>query len=129
MQNPSASGSVDGPIAAAENLATNGRSDRLTVRLTSDARGVVVTLEGELDLETTPEFDRQLAAIDKTQLTRLLIDLGGVEFMDSTGLSSIIRAHSVAESNGHVLVLRRGSNQVRRLFELTGVDDRLTFED
>jgi anti-anti-sigma factor len=129
MQNPSASGSVDGPIAAAEDLATNGRSDRLTVRLTSDARGVVVTLEGELDLETTPEFDRQLAAIDKTPLTRLLIDLGGVDFMDSTGLSSIIRAHRVAESNGHVLVLRRGSKQVRRLFELTGVDDRLTFED
>jgi anti-sigma B factor antagonist len=89
----------------------------------------VVALEGELDLETTPEFDRQLACIDETQIARLLIDLTGVTFMDSTGLSSIVRAHHLATANGHTLVLRRGARQVQRLFALTGMDERLAFAD
>ncbi len=49
--------------------------------------------------------------------------------MDSTGLGSIVPAHRFVESNRHTLVLRRGSRQVQRLFELTGIADRLTFED
>jgi len=101
----------------------------LTVELTTDAHSAAVRLEGELDLETAQEFDRQLAAIDAARLTRLVVDLRGVTFMDSRGLSSIVRAHQSAEANGYSLVLRRGSNQVRRLFALTGIDERLTFDD
>jgi anti-sigma B factor antagonist len=129
MQNLNACGLVDDPGVAAHDAAINGVSGRLTVQLVTDAGAAAVTVVGELDLETTPEFDRRLAGIDVTQITRLLIDLGGVTFMDSTGLSSIVRAHQRAESHGHTLVLRRGSRQVQRLFEVTGIDERLTFED
>ncbi len=85
-------------------------------------------LVGELDLETAVEFDRQLAALDG-EIRRLLIDLSRVTFMDSTGLGSIVRAHQSAQANGYAFVVRRGSNQVQRLFALTGVDERLAFED
>jgi anti-sigma B factor antagonist len=129
MQNPNASGSGAGASAAADDAAINDVSGRLTVQLFTDPGGVTLRLAGELDLETASELDRQLADIAETQVTRLLIDLGAVTFMDSTGLSSILRAHRSAGSNGHTLVLRRGSNQVQRLFELTGMNDRLTFED
>jgi anti-anti-sigma factor len=103
-------------------------SGRLTVELTTDAQSAAVRLEGELDLETAVEFDRQLARIDG-EITRLLIDLSGVTFMDSTGLGSIVRAHQSAEASGCAFVVRRGSHQVQRLFALTGVDERLVFED
>jgi anti-anti-sigma factor len=69
-------------------------------------------------LKTAPELDRPLARINATQVSRLLIDLSGVTFIDSTNLRSIIRAHHFAESNNHTLVLRRGAHQVQRLFEL-----------
>jgi anti-sigma B factor antagonist len=49
--------------------------------------------------------------------------------MDSTGLSLIVQAHKSARANGHRFALRRGTSQVQRLFELTGLDDHLTFED
>lgn len=100
------------PIRQALEAVEDGGSRRLTVQVLSDARGVVVRLEGELDLETATELDRQLAAIDLSQVTRLLIDLGGVTFMDSTGLRSIVRAQRLADANGHALLLRRGSPQV-----------------
>lgn len=129
MQDLRTSGSDDGFRIAVDDGASMVDSGRLTVRVVTDARGVAMRLEGELDLETAQEFDRQLAGIDQAQVIRLLIDLGGVTFMDSRGLSSIVRAHQSAEAHGHVLVVRRGSNQVQRLFTLTGIDERLTFED
>jgi anti-anti-sigma factor len=100
----------------------------LRVQLIDDPQGVVVVLKGELDLETAPELDRQLAGIDLAPGSRLVLDLRAVEFMDSTGLSSLIGAQRDADSNGHGLVLRRGSHQVQRLFELTTTTDRFTFE-
>jgi anti-sigma B factor antagonist len=90
---------------------------------------LTLELVGEVDLETAPELDRQLDNVDQTPLEHLLIDLSGVSFMDSTGLRSIIRAQKVAESNGHTLAVRRGSRQVRRLFEVAGVDRRIIMED
>lgn len=129
MQDPSTSGSDDGFRIVVDDGASLVESGRLTIQLITDAQGVALRLEGELDLETSVEFDRRLAAIDQAQIRRLLIDLGGVTFMDSRGLSSIVRAHQSAEANGHILVVRRGSNQVQRLFVLTGIDERLTFED
>jgi anti-sigma B factor antagonist len=129
MQDPSTCGLGGGPRGAADDGAALGLANRLTVRLVTDAQGIALSLEGELDLETTREFDRHLAALDLDHVRRVLIDLRGVSFMDSRGLSSIIRAHQLAQANGHDLVVRRGSNQVQRLFALTGVDERLTFED
>jgi anti-sigma B factor antagonist len=129
MQDRRTSESEASAGVTAEDPASLVESGRLTVQLITDAQGVALRLEGELDLETSLEFDRRLAAIDQARISRLLIDLGGVTFMDSRGLSSIVRAHQAAEANGHILVVRRGSNQVQRLFALTGIDERLTFED
>ncbi len=101
----------------------------LTVRHVADPRGVALALAGELDLATTPELERHLAAIDEHEIPRLLIDLSELTFMDSTGLSAIVRAHGSGEARGRALVLRRGPGQVQRLLRLTGIHDRLTFED
>jgi anti-sigma B factor antagonist len=129
MQERSPSESEGHAWVAADDGASVVEPGRLTVELITDAQGVALRLVGELDLETSVEFDRRLAAIDQARISRLLIDLGGVTFMDSRGLSSIVRAHQSAEADGHTLVVRRGSNQVQRLFALTGIDERLTFED
>jgi anti-sigma B factor antagonist len=102
---------------------------RLSIRRTDDAQGIVLALDGELDLETTPELDGQLREVTDANPGRVLIDLRALDFMDSTGLGSIVRAQRLAESNGHRLTLRRGQHQVQRLFELTGVLERFTFED
>jgi anti-sigma B factor antagonist len=129
MQNPSTWKPGDDPWVVGGDAAGIGVSGRLTVEWITGVQALTVRLEGELDLETSQELDRQLAAIDAARLKRLVIDLHGVTFMDSRGLSSIVRAHQSAEENGYALVVRRGSNQVQRLFALTGVDERLTFDD
>jgi anti-anti-sigma factor len=58
-----------------------------------------------------------------------VIDLRELEFMDSTGLSIIVKAHQRLSDEGRQLTLVRGSQQVQRLLDLTGVSERLQLVD
>jgi anti-anti-sigma factor len=94
----------------------------------ADEQGVVLQLAGELDLESAPELDRQLREVEQANPGRVLIDLGGLEFMDSSGLAVMVRAGRSARETGQRLALRPGPAQVQRLFELTGVLQHFVFE-
>jgi anti-sigma B factor antagonist len=100
----------------------------LQTRRDRDEQGVVLQLFGELDLSSTPELARELAEIQDELVGRLLIDLRHLEFMDSTGLALIITAEQAARAHGQGLHLRSAPRQIQRLFELTGILDRFTFE-
>jgi anti-sigma B factor antagonist len=103
--------------------------NRLQISIEHQSHVVVVRLTGEVDVATGPELEQRLQEIETGGHTHVLIDLSEVEFMDSTGLRSIVRAQYFADANGRRLTLRRGSPQVQRLFEITGLLDRLVFED
>jgi stage II sporulation protein AA (anti-sigma F factor antagonist) len=100
----------------------------LKIQRTNDDRGAILALAGELDLESASELDRQIQEVEESNVGRLLIDLGGLEFMDSSGLAVLVRAQRSARDNGHGLALRPGPTQVQRLFELTGLLERFAFE-
>ena len=90
----------------------------------------VLTLSGELDLASTPVLERELEALESAGATKILIDLAGVGFMDSTGLQALLRARERAMTGENVqLSLRRGPHQVQRVFELTKTIDAFTFVD
>jgi anti-sigma B factor antagonist len=89
----------------------------------------VVVLEGELDLASAPDLERELRDAESNGSARVLIDLGGLGFMDSTGLQALLRARERANSSQHDLVLRRGPHQVQRVFELTKTVDAFNFQD
>jgi anti-sigma B factor antagonist len=105
------------------------RPGPLHIKHEPDAQGIVLTLTGELDLASAPELDRRLRELERANPGRLLIDLSGLEFMDSSGIALLIRAQRSASDNGHRLSLRRGPRQIERLFELTRLVDHFTFED
>ena len=101
----------------------------LQVQQVNTPGSVLIRLHGELDIGTAPELERHLSAVDYDGVETLLIDLEHVEFMDSTGLALILRAAQRAATSGYQLHLRSGPRQVQRLFALTGLLDRFTFED
>jgi anti-sigma B factor antagonist len=96
---------------------------RVDVR--TEGRAAVVVVHGELDLATSPELEEQLRRIWDAGNEQLVIDLRELEFMDSTGLSIIVKAHQRLTDEGRQLTLVRGSQQVQRLLDLTGVSERL----
>jgi anti-anti-sigma factor len=89
---------------------------------------VLIVLQGELDLASAPELERELREIEASGQSRVTIDLSGLGFMDSTGLQALLRARERAGSSNYELTLRRGPHQVQRVFELTRTVDAFSFE-
>lgn len=85
-----------------------------------------VTLNGELDLAAAPRLDEALSEAARGSVA-VILDLSELTFMDSSGLHAIVTARARLAEAACRLVLFRGRRQVRRMFELTGVDRVLEF--
>ncbi|HWF55871.1 MAG TPA: STAS domain-containing protein [Solirubrobacteraceae bacterium] len=96
-------------------------------RSEGDATMLVVT--GELDLAASPTLEERLDHVFDGSTSQLIIDLRALEFIDSTGLSVLVKAHQRAEDAGRRFGLVNGGSQVRRLLSLTGIAERLTVAD
>lgn len=88
----------------------------------------VIRVFGELDLATSPGLEEELDRVAADDVPLIIVDLAELEFMDSTGLSVLVRAHQRAEEAGQRFGLINSSQQVQRLLTLTGVKDRLVLE-
>jgi len=86
----------------------------------------VISVSGELDLASSPALEEELDRVAASGTGLVIVDLRELEFMDSTGLSVLVKAHQRAEEQGKRFGLVNGSQQVQRLLTLTGVADRLT---
>ena len=60
---------------------------------------------------------------------RLVLDLSGLTFIDSSALGAIIAVHEQSRQQGIEVIVIRGTGQVARVFELTGADRRLATVD
>jgi anti-anti-sigma factor len=101
---------------------------RLVITSEQDAGTARLTLEGELDLASSVQVEEQLGALEAARPERIVIDLAGLAFIDSTGLRTLIQADQRAREAGSELVLRPGDEGIQRVFELTGALDVLRFE-
>jgi anti-anti-sigma factor len=85
-----------------------------------------VTLAGPIDLAAAPTVERTLLDAIDDGGRYLLVDVGDVEFMDSTGLRAILTARAEAEQRGGSLVLERCTPAVEQLLELSALLTGLT---
>ena len=89
----------------------------------------MLALSGQLDVVSAPELERRLREVLAEPHDRVLLDLNGLEFVDSAGVSVLIKAKQAAEMSGRTLVLRRPTEQLDRVFALVGLADWLAVED
>lgn len=101
---------------------------RLKIARMVDNGTISLALEGELDLAGAPDMEASLVAVERDEPTRLVIDLGRLQFIDSTGLRLLLQADARAKEQGYELVLRPGAQAVQRVFEVTGALAILRFE-
>jgi anti-sigma B factor antagonist len=93
---------------------------RLAVKVTSGRCTMV--LSGELDVATAPLLRDRLAEVTDELETELVLDIGGLTFIDSTGLSLIVSAHKALKARGAALVVSSPTRMALRLFEISGLD-------
>jgi anti-sigma B factor antagonist len=80
---------------------------------------VILSLSGELDIATSALFDRELHAAEAAHPARVVIDLAGLELIDSRGLRALVQARARANSGDHQLSLTQAPQAVQRLLEMT----------
>ena len=99
------------------------------VDIHTGGRTITLALSGELDMISSPALEQALARLADYDADLVIVDLRGLEFMDSTGLHLLVQAQQVAHEAGRRFALIRGVDQVQRLFDLTGVAESLTIID
>jgi len=87
---------------------------------------LVLVVRGELDIATSPQLDEALARARGTNAASIVVELGAVSFIDSSGLHVLIK-HARSENGRARVRLTRGSAQTQRLFELSGTAEHLPF--
>ena len=98
----------------------------LNVSTASQGGHAVVTATGELDLYTAPRLQAALAGLLREQATRIVVDLSGVEFCDSTGMNVLLSAMKRLKEQGGSLELAAPRPAVRRILQVTGLDTVFT---
>ncbi|MEU4806157.1 STAS domain-containing protein [Actinosynnema sp. NPDC023587] len=98
----------------------------LTVALDRPAPGLtVLRAAGELDLHTVP---RLLEALDGAAFdAELVIDLAGLGYCDSTGITALITTHQRAQAAGGTLELAGVTPELMRVFHIAGLDQLFSF--
>jgi anti-anti-sigma factor len=86
-----------------------------------------VTVRGEIDAATTDAFYQRLADVAGGSPRRLVIDLAGVGFLDSSGLRAFVRLRKALPAHCPVIV-RSPHPRTRQVFELTGLSTAFEFE-
>ena len=100
----------------------------VTVR--DDGERVRIAVRGELDLATADELEAALLP-PLREGRRAVLDLHGLDFMDSTGVRVLVTAHRAAQEHGGPFSILRCApgTPVQRVLEISGLDGVLDLVD
>lgn len=88
----------------------------------------VIAATGELDLSGAAVLEAEIERLEgEPDLGTVVLDMRGLEFMDSSGLRLVVLADMRAREASRRFVLVRGSETVHRVFEITRMSERLDF--
>lgn len=101
---------------------------RVTVELGPADGWPIVRVAGEVDIQTSPALEDQLRSVVDQGHASVLVDLGEVTFLDSTGLSALIGGLRRCQAAGGELRLVSPRPNVRKVLEITGLTDAFHLE-
>lgn len=99
---------------------------QFTVRPSTDA--VEIHLSGRFEFTDHERFREVAALVGSHTAKRFVLDLAGLDFIDSAGLGMILILQEEAERNGVTLSARRAKGDVRRSIELARIDEIVKIE-
>ncbi len=91
---------------------------------------IILSLSGEIDLYTAPRLQSELAAVlAANDPARIVVDMSGVEFCDSTGMNVLLAGHRHARERGGDLALAAPRAAVRKILQVTGLESVFAVHD
>ena len=104
----------------------------MELKVSSRSHGdhTVVTAGGEIDLYTAPRLHRELVdVLADDRPARVIVDMSGVVFCDSTGMNVLLSSLRRAKERGGQLELAAPRAAVRKILQVTGLDSVFTVLD
>lgn len=91
--------------------------------------GLLVEIEGDIDLSRSPELRQALLGFAGEEPQRLIVDLAGVQYMDSSGVATLVEALQHQRRHEGRMVLCGLGPKVRSIFEIARLDMVFTIVD
>src|SRR5918998_380158 len=91
-----------------------------------DSTTHIVSVSGEIDLFTAPEFKQRMSAPIDAGRSNIVVDLSGTTFIDSSSLGVLIGAHRRLKLRGGSLVVVCDNEAIVKTFRITGLDGVFT---
>jgi anti-sigma B factor antagonist len=96
--------------------------DHLDVHQRTVDNASVLSPRGEIDLGRAPAFRQHLTQAQRKKPQKLIVDLTGVPYMDSSGVATLVEAMQAARKGGSKLILCGLQSKVRSIFEIARLD-------
>ena len=94
--------------------------------VSGDRATTTLRLHGELDMAAAPTLRRALHELQHGG-GRVVVDLRGLSFLDSMGLSALLEAHDAGRDGHREVSFIAGGRSVQRVFKITKMDERVTW--
>ena len=87
----------------------------------------ILRLHGELDMAASPTLAEVLHDLQHGGPQEIVVDLRGLSFLDSMGLSALMEAHGAGQDGHRTVSFIAGGRTVQRVFQVTKMDERVTW--
>lgn len=101
-------------------------SGQLQVTSRAEADGFIVCPAGDIDLTGSPTLREELKRVNNARPARIIVDLTGVPYMDSSGVATLVEALQMARKARSKLVLCCLQDRVRSIFEIAKLETVFT---
>ncbi|MBM4118816.1 STAS domain-containing protein [bacterium] len=96
----------------------------MEIRRSDEGTQVTLSVKGEIEVYSLPEFSRQVEALLDGPAT-VVLDLEALDYIDSSGLGFLVTLHERMERQGQRLILANLRSHVTRVFKITRLDQIL----
>lgn len=101
----------------------------LDLKISSSDDKSLVELIGDLDIYTSPEFNKDILKEFNKNKKDIIFDASGLDYIDSTGLGAFISLYKTVNENGKTIKIIGIKQNVKKIFTITELDKIFRIED
>ena len=94
----------------------------MSIRMKTRGDITICAIEGEVDINSSPEIRKSFDKILSKEMPKIVINLVGVTYVDSSGLATLVEILKRMKSYGGKMKLTNVSPKIKSLFEITKLD-------
>lgn len=101
----------------------------MEIDISQTENSININLTGRLDTLTTPQLTEALSDLVTEKITTITLDLKNMDYVSSAGLRLLLQLHKKMEANKGAFIIKNVQNEVKDIFNITGLGTILKIEN